>query len=66
MLAVQHAPMPLLFDARFIVWRLFMFVPFALFVGLVLRWRPRLLPFLIVIHGLMDMSLMLMVLQASL
>lgn len=59
-LAAQHAALPLLFDGRFIIWRLLMFIPFALFVGL-LRWRPQLLPYLVVVHGLMDMATVLMI-----
>ena len=38
-----------------------MFIPLALFVGLLLRWRPKLLPYLVVVHGLMDLALVLMV-----
>lgn len=59
-LAAQHGALPFLPDGRFLIWRLLMFVPFALVVGLALHWRPRLLPYLVVIHGLMDFSLMLM------
>lgn len=34
-----------------------MFLPFALAVGFLLRWRPRLLPYLAIVHILMDFSL---------
>jgi hypothetical protein len=57
MLAAQHIALPLIFDVRFVTWRLLMFLPFALFIGIVLSWRPRLLPYMMVIHGLMDISL---------
>jgi hypothetical protein len=57
-LAAQHIAVPLLFDARYMAWRFLMFLPFALLVGLVLRWRPRLLPYLALIHALMDLSLL--------
>ena len=60
-LAAQHCTLPLIWDGRFLLWRLFMFVPFALFVGTLLRWRPQLLPYLVVVHGLMDLALVLMV-----
>jgi hypothetical protein len=53
-LAVQHAAAPLIFDLRFIAWRALMFLPFAFLVGIVMRWRPRLLPYLAVIHFLLD------------
>lgn len=65
MLAFQHATLPLLFDARFIAWRLIMFVPFALFMAALLRWRPQLLPYTVVVHMLMDASVMYFVLAAS-
>jgi hypothetical protein len=60
-LAAQHCTLPLLGDGRFITWRLLMFLPFALFVGLLLRWWPQLLPYLVVVHGLMDMAAVLMI-----
>lgn len=63
--AAQHIALPLIFDLRFITWRLLMFLPFALFMAAVLRWRPRLLPYLMVIHGLMDFSLMFMLLPVA-
>jgi hypothetical protein len=66
MLAFQHATLPLLFDARFIVWRLLMFVPFGLLLAVLLRWRPQLLPYMVVVHILMDVSVMYFVLAASL
>ena len=64
-LAAQHMTLPLVFDARFLAYRLFMFLPFALFVALVVRWRPRLLPYLMVGHGLIDVSAMMMVLAKA-
>ena len=60
-LAIQHCTLPLLMDGRFITWRLLMYLPFALFVGLLLHWRPQLLPYLVVVHGLMDMAAALMI-----
>ena len=33
----------------------------VLFVGVLLRWRPQLLPYMVVVHGLMDLALVLMV-----
>lgn len=55
-LAAQHATLPLLFDWRFIVWRLGMFLPFALLVGVALRRRPTLMPYLMAGHFLIDLS----------
>lgn len=63
---LQHAALPLVFDGPFMLWRALMFLPFALFVGGALRWRPRLLPYLVVAHALIDTSVGIMILQASL
>lgn len=62
---LQHAALPLVFDGSFLLWRALMFIPFACFLGVVLRWRPRLLPYLMVVHGLIDLSVVWMVFQAS-
>lgn len=62
MLGLQHLAAPLVFDIRFILWRSLMFLPFALGVGLFLRWKPGLLPLMIVIHALMDLQLPVMIL----
>jgi hypothetical protein len=63
-LGLQHIAVPLLFDSRFILWRGLMFLPFAFFVGIVLHWRPRLLPYLAIIHVLMDLSFAVMLLNS--
>ena len=55
-LAAQHVFMPLLLDGRFMLWRLGMYLPFALFAGLVLKFRPTLLPYLAIVHALLDIS----------
>jgi len=54
-LSLQHMTLPLILDGRFIVWRAVMFLPFALYLGWVLKVRPRLLPYLIVSHFLIDL-----------
>lgn len=56
MLSLQHATLPLRFDPAFIIYRAFMFLLFALMLSLLLRWRPRLLPYFVIVHGLMDLS----------
>ena len=65
-LAAQHICLPFLPDIAFIFWRLAMFLPFALFLAIILRWRIRLLPYLVIIHGLMDLSTAFLVLSVSL
>lgn len=65
-LAAQHMALPLVFDSRFLAYRMFMFLPFALYIALIVRWRPRLLPYLMVGHGLIDMmTAMMVVLKAT-
>jgi hypothetical protein len=53
-LGVQHGALPFVPAAQFFVWRTAAFVPLALaFIGL-LAWRPRLLPWFVGVHLLMD------------
>jgi hypothetical protein len=33
-----------------------MFLPLTLFLATVIRWRARLLPYFAIVHGLMDVS----------
>jgi len=65
MLSLQHIAAPLWLESRYLLWRGLMFLPFALFIGIVLRWRPRLLPYLAVVHALMDLSLIAVYLTAA-
>jgi len=65
MLGLQHIAAPLLFDMRFIAWRSLMFIPFALVTGIALRWRPRILPYFIVVHILMNMGFAMMFLSIA-
>jgi hypothetical protein len=55
-LAAQHMFLPFLPDGRYLAWRLGMYLPFALFAGLLLKFRPQLLPYFVVVHALMDIS----------
>ena len=65
MLGLQHVAVPLVFDWRYGLWRGLMFLPFAFLVGLVLHWRPRLLPYLAAVHVLMDLSFAAMLLGVA-
>lgn len=56
MLAAQHITLPLILDGRFILWRLLMYLPFALYLGVVMQWKPRLLNYFMFFHALMDLS----------
>jgi len=62
-LSAQHMFAPFIPDARFITYRLVMFLPFAVLVALVMRARPRLMPYIAVIHVLMDLSIAVMFLM---
>ena len=55
-LAAQHCFLPFILDGGFLLWRLGMFLPFALFTGLALKLRPGLLPYFVIVHALMDFS----------
>ena len=55
-LAAQHMFLPLILNSGFIVWRLLMYLPFALFAGLMIKLRPTLLPYYMIVHALMDLS----------
>jgi len=65
MLGLQHIAVPLLFYTRFIAWRGLMFIPFAFVTGLGLYWRPRLLPYFIVVHALMNIAFVAMFLNIA-
>lgn len=55
-LAAQHMFLPLILDGGFILWRLGMYLPFALYAGLMIKLRPSLLPYYMVVHALIDIS----------
>ena len=62
-LSAQHIFAPFILDGRFVTYRLVMFLPFAVLIALVIRWRPRLMPHMALVHLLMDMSLAVMFLM---
>lgn len=64
-LAAQHVTLPFLLDARFVVWRLGMFLPFAVLLAIGVRARPGILPWLCAAHALIDASAGLVVWQVS-
>jgi hypothetical protein len=64
-LGAQHAFLPLVFDVRFFAWRFLMYMPFALLTGLVLQWRPRLMPYIMAFHFLIDFSLAAYIIPAA-
>jgi hypothetical protein len=63
-LGLQHVAVPLIpTNPNFMLWRALMFIPFALSMGILLHWRPRLLPYCMVIHALTDVSVSIMFLM---
>lgn len=62
-LAFQHITLPLIFDWRFMLWRFGMFLPLALMMALCLKIRPRLFPYFMVCHALVDMMTVVMILS---
>lgn len=64
-LSTQHVFLPLLLDWRFVLWRLLMFLPFALWLAWVVDRRPSTLRYLAVGHYLLDFQLPVFVLVAS-
>jgi hypothetical protein len=55
-LAAQHMFLPLILDGGFVAWRILMYLPFALFAGLMIKLRPTLLPYYMIVHALIDFS----------
>lgn len=64
-LGIQHMALPFIWDWRFSLWRAVMFLPFAILLGWAVTWRPRLLPYVMVVHALIDFPVALMVWQVS-
>ena len=56
-LSAQHVFIPFIPELRFITYRLVMFLPFAVLIAIVMRWRPRLMPYIGIIHALMNVSI---------
>jgi len=64
-LSIQHITLPFLPDAKYIVYRALMFLPFALLIGITLYFRPRLFPFFAILHGLLDLGTVFVLLEIS-
>lgn len=62
-LAAQHMFLPLILDGGYFLWRFGMFLPFALFTGLVIKLRPALLPYFVIVHALLDITTVLVYLM---
>lgn len=62
-LSIQHCFLPLVFEWRFILLRGLMYLPFALMLGIAINKRPSLLPYLAILHGLLDIMTVMLLLQ---
>lgn len=62
-LAAQHMFLPTILDGGYFIWRFGMFLPFALFTGLVIKLRPALLPYFVIVHALLDVTTVLVYLM---
>jgi len=58
-LAAQHMFLPFLLNGGFLLWRFAMFLPFALVTGLALKFRPKMMPYFVIGHALMDITTVL-------
>ena len=57
-LSLQHIFLPFIWDWNYILWRGLMYLPFALYAGLMVKLRPNLLPYFAIVHALMDISVL--------
>jgi len=62
-LAAQHMFLPTILNGGYFLWRFGMFLPFALFIGLALKFRPSLLPYFMIVHALLDVTTVLVYLM---
>lgn len=62
-LAAQHMFLPTIFNGGYFLWRFGMFLPFALLTGFALKLRPSLLPYFAIMHGLLDVTTVLVYLM---
>jgi hypothetical protein len=62
-LAAQHMFLPLILNGGYLLWRIGMFLPFAFFTGFVIKLRPSLLPYFLIVHALLDVTTVLVYLM---
>jgi hypothetical protein len=64
-LSIQHLFFSLRLDWRYDLWLAVKFLPFALWTGFIVDRRPTALPYLMVLHSLIDVSLPVLVWMVS-
>ncbi len=61
-LSIQHCTLPFIPDVKFIIYRGLVFFPFALLLGISIRFRPTLFPYFAILHGILDFGTAIMLL----
>lgn len=64
-LSVQHCTLPFIPDINFIIYRALVFLPFAAFIGVFIYYKPWLLMYFAILHGMMDFGTALMFLMKT-
>lgn len=64
-LSVQHCTLPVVPDAKFMLFRALAYFPFALMLGIALFKRPTLLPYFVIFHGLLDMMTVVTLMRSA-
>jgi hypothetical protein len=64
-LAIQHGPLPLVFDGPYWIWRMFSFIPLAIVLAFIYSRTRNNAP-LVIAHYVMDLQMVVYVLLASL
>lgn len=64
-LSIQHMFFSFQLDWRYNLWLAVKFLPFALWMGVIIDRRPTTLPYLMALHFLLDVALPLLVLMAT-
>lgn len=59
-LSIQHCTLPFIPDIKFTIYRGLVFLPFALLLGVSIRYRPTLFPYFAILHGIMDFGTAIM------
>jgi hypothetical protein len=62
-LSIQHGALPLVFELDFILFRAFVFLPFAILVGVSLFKKPSLLPYFVIFHSVLDAMTVIMLIN---
>lgn len=64
-LSIQHCTLPFIPDFKFIIYRALMYFPFAGMLGIIIYLRPRLFPYFVIMHGLLDFATVIVLLRIS-